>query len=174
MLQITSVTRDNVSLEWLAPIYNGGSDVTRYVVMMQRRPYDIWEEVASVSPLTTTYTVQGLREGKEYLFGVYAVNSVGKGDCIETVRPVTPKRFVGTSGFDISYYDSCHHEACSSAACASCTSYGSFNRSFGTRTCIMQHCVLFSLCAYSQTEGAEASRRQRRQLRLGDVVVAHA
>ena len=106
MLQITNVARDSVSLEWISPVYNGGSDVTRYVIMMNLQPYDIWEEVASVSALTTTYTVHGLREGKSYLFGVYAVNSVGKGDRIETVRPVTPKRFIGLCIAFISVYHS--------------------------------------------------------------------
>ena len=43
-LQIDRISRDSVSLSWLPPIYNGGSEIMRYVILKQQRPHDLWED----------------------------------------------------------------------------------------------------------------------------------
>jgi len=102
MLKVVRATSDSVSLQWSAPYSDGGSEITRYVVLRQQggaAPVsDRWEEVGRVTgSAATTFTVQRLREGTPYYFAVYAVNRAGSGDIIETARPVTPKRVIGTS-----------------------------------------------------------------------------
>jgi len=102
MLKVVRVTSDSVSLQWSAPYSDGGSEITRYVVLRQQGATspvaDRWEEVGRVTgAAATTFTVQRLREGTPYYFAVYAVNRAADGDRIETARPVTPKRVISTS-----------------------------------------------------------------------------
>ena len=85
---------DSVTLDWLAPVFNGGSDIFRYAINVMEYPHGSWREAETVGANTTGCTVGGLREGQLYLFGVCAVNEAGKGDVIETIRPVTPKKII--------------------------------------------------------------------------------
>ena len=94
MLQIMRVAHDSVTLDWMPPVFNGGSDVMRYVINVMEYPHGAWREAGTVSGTSTGFTVDGLREGQLYLFGVCAVNSAGKGDIIETIKPITPKRLI--------------------------------------------------------------------------------
>ena len=94
MLKILSMSRNSVSLEWYAPFSDGGCEITNYVILKKQVPIDIWEEVGTVNARSTSYTVQGLREGKAHFFAVYAVNKQGRGDQIETTKAIMPKRAV--------------------------------------------------------------------------------
>jgi len=101
MLKVVRVTADSVTLQWSAPYSDGGSEITRYVVLRQQGTTTPaagrWEEAGRVTgAATTTFTVQRLREGTPYYFAVYAVNRAGDGDVIETARPTTPKRLIST------------------------------------------------------------------------------
>ena len=101
MLKVVRVTADSVSLQWSPPYSDGGSEITRYVVLRQQGTTEPtagrWEEAGRVTgAATTTFTVQRLREGTPYYFAVYAVNRAGDGDVIETARPTTPKRLIST------------------------------------------------------------------------------
>jgi len=101
MLKVVRVTADSVTLQWSAPYSDGGSEITRYVVLRQQTSKvpaaDRWEEAGRVTgAAATSFTVQRLREGTPYFFAVYAVNRAGNGDRIETARPVTPKRTIST------------------------------------------------------------------------------
>ena len=102
MLKVVRVTNDSVTLQWSAPYSDGGSEISRYVVLKQQgataAAADRWEEAGRVTgAAATTFTVQRLREGTPYYFAVYAVNRAGDGDIIETARPITPKRIVSKS-----------------------------------------------------------------------------
>ena len=92
MLKVLRVSRDTVTLQWAAPYSDGGAEIDRYVIMMKNRPVESWHECGSVSGRTTSYTVTGLREGKNHYFAVFAENSVGRGHAMETERPTQPKR----------------------------------------------------------------------------------
>jgi subtilisin family serine protease len=67
-----------VRLTWTAPIDNGGSDITDYLV---ERSVDgtSWTVVDDGVSTETTVTVGGLTNGTEYSFRVAAVNGVGAG-----------------------------------------------------------------------------------------------
>jgi hypothetical protein len=105
MLKVLRITGDSVTLQWSAPYSDGGSEITRYVVLQRQAPaagkmsvtttLDEWDEVGKVSGSTTSYTVSRLREGRSYHFAVYAVNRAGKGDVIETARAITPRKAFG-------------------------------------------------------------------------------
>ncbi len=92
MLKVTRVERDSVTLQWFAPFSDGGAEIKKYVIMKKQVGLDLWEEIGRVGGNTTTYTVDGLRENKQYYFGVYAVSKAGKGEIAETLRPTTLRR----------------------------------------------------------------------------------
>ena len=94
MLKVMRVTDSSVTLQWFPPYSDGGSDITKYVVLSKQHAVDSWDEVGRVGASSTTYTATKLKEGRSYYFAVHAINKVGKGESIETARPVTPKKSV--------------------------------------------------------------------------------
>ena len=94
MLKVLRIGRDSVTLQWYPPSSDGGSNITKYIIMKKQMPIDMWDEAGSVNGSVTAYTAINLRENKQYYFAVCAVNSIGKGDWIETSRPVTPQRII--------------------------------------------------------------------------------
>jgi len=93
LLQIVRSTHNSVALSWFSPVSDVGSpEVKKYRVYRQTLPVEHWEECGTVRG--TTYTVPGLREGKQYIFGVRAENEVGLGDMVTTSRPLHIRRTV--------------------------------------------------------------------------------
>lgn len=88
-LRATVVTEDSVTLTWLAPSDNGGSDVTSYVVEKREALRMTWQPVATTPD--TTITVPNLSEGVQYVFRVSAVNKVGTGAPEELSRAIAAK-----------------------------------------------------------------------------------
>ncbi|MFM8283247.1 MAG: fibronectin type III domain-containing protein, partial [Planctomycetaceae bacterium] len=85
-----------VRLSWTAPVDNGGTPVTDYVV--QFRPdtaSGLWSTFADGVSATTGATVTGLTNGTAYRFRVAAVNPVGIGSFVEA-GPATPFTVPGT------------------------------------------------------------------------------
>ncbi|XP_017494185.1 PREDICTED: twitchin-like, partial [Rhagoletis zephyria] len=93
-LEVGEVTRNTVSLHWKPPKSDGGRKVTHYVV--ERKEVgsggtNNWITASSVVR-ECSFTVQGLTEGGEYLFRVFAVNENGQSaSALEGENPVTPK-----------------------------------------------------------------------------------
>ena len=87
MLKISRVTGDSVALRWQPPANDGGLEITQYVVLMRRKPADIWEEAKVLDGYSTSCVVGGLREGGNYYFAVFAVNDCGRSDQLETTLP---------------------------------------------------------------------------------------
>jgi hypothetical protein len=99
MLKVVRVMGDSVTLQWSAPYNDGGSEITRYVVLQKSggatATVDKWDEAGRVTgSANLSFTVARLREGRPYYFAVYAVNKAGNGDIIETARPITPRKAV--------------------------------------------------------------------------------
>jgi titin len=88
------MTTDSVTIQWYPPSSDGGAEITKYVILKKQIPLDVWEEVGRVNGHASTFTIISLRPGKNHYFGVYAMNSMGKGDRIETTRPITPQKVV--------------------------------------------------------------------------------
>lgn len=90
-LDVGEVTRNSVSLHWKPPKVDGGKKVTQYVVERREVSHQAWI-TATTSARDCHFTVQGLTEGAEYLFRVFAVNENGQSlKALEGESPVMPK-----------------------------------------------------------------------------------
>jgi len=81
-----------VTLDWSAPLEDGGSRITSYVVEYRDADSIAWQRAALVDGLTTTVTVRGLRDSGDILFRVYAINEFGSGYPLETDSSVISSR----------------------------------------------------------------------------------
>lgn len=82
-----------VSLTWAAPISNGGSAVTDYVVQYSSNGGTTWTTFADGISTLPRATVTGLTNGTSYVFRVAASNSVGTGFYSAnsaSIRPTAP------------------------------------------------------------------------------------
>jgi len=72
------VTKRSVTLSWTAPMDDGGSPVTGYIIyrggVVEMEPY------ADVGATTTTFTDEDVERGESYWYVVVAVNDVGEGE----------------------------------------------------------------------------------------------
>jgi hypothetical protein len=89
-LDVSDITKHTCTLNWKPPQYDGGLRITHY--MVERRDVSLthWIIVSSLCK-ETTFTVQGLTEGQEYLFRVMAVNENGMGLPLEGTNPIKAK-----------------------------------------------------------------------------------
>lgn len=86
-LMIKNVTRGKLTLSWEAPLIEGGSPVTKYIVEKKASTMKAYQ-VISDECVNTTYKVSGLEENVAYFFRVSAENEYGVGDTCETSEPV--------------------------------------------------------------------------------------
>lgn len=89
-LEVSDITKHTCTLNWRPPSYDGGLRITHYVVERKDVSLSHWITVSS-SCKDTTFTVQGLTEGQEYLFRVMAVNDNGMGPPLEGTNPIKAK-----------------------------------------------------------------------------------
>ncbi|RUS90387.1 hypothetical protein EGW08_001882, partial [Elysia chlorotica] len=90
-LKVVKVGTDFVTLDWKAPLENGGSKITGYKVEMSEAGSDKWVNVADVDSYDTGYKVTGLKPDKNYLFRVAAKNAAGYGEACQIDKEVKPK-----------------------------------------------------------------------------------
>lgn len=86
-LIIKNVTRGKLTLSWEAPVIDGGSPVTNYIVEKKASTMKAYQ-VITAECLNTSYKVSGLEEEIAYFFRVSAENEFGTGDYCETTEPV--------------------------------------------------------------------------------------
>jgi microcystin-dependent protein len=91
------------SVSWTAPISNGGSPLTGYVVT----PYigAAAQTPVVVTPTSTDTTVTGLTNGAAYTFTVAATNSAGTGTASVATDPVVPLPPLSVSIGDVSLHE---------------------------------------------------------------------
>lgn len=80
-----------VSLRWSAPVNNGGTEITDYVVQYRSTGQTEWTTFPDGRTSATTATVTGLTNGTGYVFRVAAVNSAGQGAFCTLSVPATPR-----------------------------------------------------------------------------------
>uniref|UniRef100_A0AAY5F0X0 Fibronectin type-III domain-containing protein n=1 Tax=Electrophorus electricus TaxID=8005 RepID=A0AAY5F0X0_ELEEL len=73
-LIVTDVSKDTATLAWTKPRHDGGSRITGYVIEAQKKDSDQWVHVTAIKALD--YTATDLTENAEYVFRIFAVNSV--------------------------------------------------------------------------------------------------
>lgn len=75
---ISNVTTDSVDIHWQSPEFTGGLPLTNYFVDMRETTRTGWRRVGTLDPTTKSWTLQNLREGKEYVVRVTAKNREGE------------------------------------------------------------------------------------------------
>lgn len=88
--QIDNVGHDSLALTWKPPVWDGGSDITNYLVEKRESPLSTWIRVGSTR--FCTMAVSGLGPGREYDFRVFAENIYGRSDPSEPSSLVTMKK----------------------------------------------------------------------------------
>ena len=82
-------------VKWSAPVTNGGSAITNYVVKYSSNAGTSWTRFRPSLPITTTScTVTGLAIGTPYIFKVISQNAVGIGQRSVNSAPATPTLLV--------------------------------------------------------------------------------
>uniref|UniRef100_A0A3Q3X2R1 Titin n=1 Tax=Mola mola TaxID=94237 RepID=A0A3Q3X2R1_MOLML len=82
--KVTDHSSTTVSLSWSRPIYDGGAQISGYIVEMKESADD--DEVKALEA-----TIDGFTTGEEYSFRVIAVNEKGKSDAKPLATPVVVK-----------------------------------------------------------------------------------
>ncbi|MCY3613952.1 MAG: fibronectin type III domain-containing protein, partial [Bacteroidetes bacterium] len=91
----------SIELEWMAPMSNGGADITGYKIEVSEDAEATWADLdvaitettdAEANPPTTTFSAvhTGLNAGATYHYRVSATNSVGTGDPTAAVSADAP------------------------------------------------------------------------------------
>lgn len=93
-LRVVDSTKSSITLGWERPIYDGGSEITHYVLDQMNTEEREW---VTINPQVTTYeyVVSHLKPGTYYFFRVFAVNCKGKGEDIKMYQPVQAKDILG-------------------------------------------------------------------------------
>ena len=78
-------------VSWTAPVSNGGSPITNYLVQYSSNNGLLWTDFpAGLYPTPTYLPVTGLTNGTAYVIKVYAVNAIGVSPSSHFSAPVTP------------------------------------------------------------------------------------
>ncbi|XP_075998178.1 immunoglobulin-like and fibronectin type III domain-containing protein 1 [Genypterus blacodes] len=71
------ITKENITLQWAKPRFDGGSTITGYVVEKKELPDGRWMKANFTNIIETQFTVTGLTGGEGYEFRVTAKNGAG-------------------------------------------------------------------------------------------------
>lgn len=80
---ISDITEESVTLKWEPPKYDGGSQVTNYIVLKRETSTAVWTEV-SATVARTVIKIMKLTTGEEYQFRIKAENRFGISDHIDS------------------------------------------------------------------------------------------
>lgn len=97
MPRITDTTKHSISMTWSRPMYDGGSDVSGYVVEILEEGSEQWYRATTKALKTNEYVAAGLAANKKYRFRVAAVNSKGTGEFSEPSAEIEPLERIGES-----------------------------------------------------------------------------
>jgi serine/threonine protein kinase/predicted phage tail protein len=86
---VDNIGTDSLALSWKAPLWDGGSNITNYMVERREHPLSTWIRVGNTR--LTTMAVSGLTPGHQYEFRIYAENIYGRSDASEVSTLITTK-----------------------------------------------------------------------------------
>lgn len=84
-----------MTLKWEEPYHDGGSKVTGYWLEKKERNNILWVRENKIPCFDCYYKVEGLVEGLEYQFRVYAMNTVGLSKASEASKGAVAQDPVG-------------------------------------------------------------------------------
>lgn len=92
--RILDTTKSSITVAWNKPVYDGGSDITGYIIETcipsEKEEEEEWTIVTPTQGLlATSFTVINLKENQEYKINISAVNSEGVGEAASV--PGNPK-----------------------------------------------------------------------------------
>lgn len=97
-LEVTNVKKDLISVAWRPPKYDGGAEVTSYVLEVRQIGQDNFKRIAADNNLMDRkFTHEGLKTGATYEFRASAVNQIGQGKPSFSTKPITCKDELGRS-----------------------------------------------------------------------------
>lgn len=82
-VELFDVTEDCVSLNWLPPVYDGGSPITNYIIQKRETTTANWTDVSS-AVARCTMKIMKLMTGLEYQFRIRAENRYGISEHIDS------------------------------------------------------------------------------------------
>lgn len=86
---MTGTDKSSIALKWITPESDGNSPIFNYVVEFRPESSTQWKRAnESVTVPDSTFSVTGLKEGKEYVFRVSAENKVGVGEPSKPTKPI--------------------------------------------------------------------------------------
>ena len=98
---VSDIDSDSCTLEWEAPKFTGGENLTLKNYLIEQRIGDKestpWKVVAEPDSYNTSANINHLKEEKEYYFRIKAVNELGASKPTELTRPVIPRQKSGKS-----------------------------------------------------------------------------
>uniref|UniRef100_A0A803T7W6 Titin n=1 Tax=Anolis carolinensis TaxID=28377 RepID=A0A803T7W6_ANOCA len=88
--RVLDTSKSSITIAWNKPIYDGGSEITGYMVEIALPEEDEWKIVTPSAGLkATSFTITNLKENQEYKIRIYAMNAEGIGE--PALVPGTPK-----------------------------------------------------------------------------------
>uniref|UniRef100_A0A8V5GG91 Uncharacterized protein n=1 Tax=Melopsittacus undulatus TaxID=13146 RepID=A0A8V5GG91_MELUD len=97
--RISMDPKNNITLKWKKPEYDGGSKITGYIAEKKELPDGRWMKASFTNVLETEFTVSGLVEDQRYEFRVIARNAAG---CLsepsESTGPITARDEIEAPG----------------------------------------------------------------------------
>uniref|UniRef100_A0A8C8VEL6 Titin n=1 Tax=Pelusios castaneus TaxID=367368 RepID=A0A8C8VEL6_9SAUR len=88
--RVLDTSKSSITIAWNKPIYDGGSEITGYMVEIALPEEDEWKIVTPSAGLkATSFTITDLKENQEYKIRIYAMNSEGIGE--PALVPGSPK-----------------------------------------------------------------------------------
>lgn len=95
--EITRVSKDEMTVVWNPPEYDGGKSITGYILEKKEKRSLKWVPVTKTAIPERRKKVQDLIPGHEYQFRVKAENEIGIGDPSFPSRPAIAKDPIGNS-----------------------------------------------------------------------------
>lgn len=74
---VTEYTSRTVTLSWEPPVSNGGTEITGYIIEKRSSTSTKWSKVVTLDSHHMNYCISNLKEKSEFVFRVFAENSVG-------------------------------------------------------------------------------------------------
>ncbi|XP_060723245.1 immunoglobulin-like and fibronectin type III domain-containing protein 1 [Tachysurus vachellii] len=82
--ELLECTSSVIELKWNPPSNDGGSPVKNYIIERQHTGQSVWKKLGDVSADWLKFRDRNVCHGKRYVYRIYAENSEGIGDPLET------------------------------------------------------------------------------------------